>query len=238
MKRCARCQAAILSSELVMRARDLVFHVHCFTCAVCNSPLTKGDHFGMKNGAVFCRLHYEIALTEHTHPMGPTPPASKQATFPGGGGGTYLPPYPSPEFHPHHPHHHHHHHHHHPLSSPLPIQTPTPAGSEGIPPTSKVSYFNGAPTGTTRQKGRPRKRKPKDLEAMTASLDQILSCPLRRGGARRVRHVIHSPAALVLPVFLPPALSRTLVVCGLDRHVHPVRTRLTDRQNSTSREAI
>nr|CAD7198650.1 unnamed protein product [Timema douglasi] len=107
MKRCARCQAAILSSELVMRARDLVFHVHCFTCAVCNSPLTKGDHFGMRNGAVFCRLHYEIALTEHTHPMGPNPPASKQTTFPGGGAGTYLPPYPSPEFHPHHPHHHH-----------------------------------------------------------------------------------------------------------------------------------
>nr|CAD7426666.1 unnamed protein product [Timema monikensis] len=202
MKRCARCQAAILSSELVMRARDLVFHVHCFTCAVCNSPLTKGDHFGMRNGAVFCRLHYEIALTEHTHPMGPNPPASKQATFPGGGAGTYLPPYPSPEFHPHHPHHHHHHHHHHPLPSPLPIQTPTPAGSEGIPPTSKVSYFNGATTGTTRQKGRPRKRKPKDLEAMTASLahpnieplserfyqpllDQIQSCAARLGAVWR-----------------------------------------------------
>ncbi|CAH1390980.1 unnamed protein product [Nezara viridula] len=58
LKRCARCQAAISSSELVMRARELVFHVHCFTCAACSALLTKGDTFGMRDGAVFCRLHY------------------------------------------------------------------------------------------------------------------------------------------------------------------------------------
>lgn len=60
MKRCARCQATILSSELVMRARDLVFHVHCFSCEVCNSPLTKGDHFGLRGCSVLCRLHFEM----------------------------------------------------------------------------------------------------------------------------------------------------------------------------------
>lgn len=60
MKHCARCQATILSSELVMRARDLVFHVHCFSCEVCNSPLIKGDHFGMRDSSVLCRLHFEI----------------------------------------------------------------------------------------------------------------------------------------------------------------------------------
>ncbi|XP_014615048.1 PREDICTED: LIM/homeobox protein Lhx9-like isoform X3 [Polistes canadensis] len=94
LKRCARCQAAILSSELVMRARDLVFHVRCFSCAVCAVLLTKGDHFGMRDGTVLCRLHYEIA-----------------------------------------------------------------AATAVVPP--------------PRQKGRPRKRKPKDLEAMTASLGEL-----------------------------------------------------------------
>ncbi|KAH0814335.1 hypothetical protein GEV33_008456 [Tenebrio molitor] len=135
MKRCARCQATIISSELVMRARDLVFHVHCFSCAVCNSPLTKGDHFGMRDGAVLCRLHFEMPMTEPM-PPGMFPPGMHH----------YPPPFPSPEFH-------------------HQIPPATPVESVG-----KVPFFNGAPT-TPRQKGRPRKRKPKDLEGMTASLD-------------------------------------------------------------------
>lgn len=60
VKRCARCQAGISASELVMRARDLVYHVHCFTCASCGVPLSKGDHFGMREGLVYCRPHYEL----------------------------------------------------------------------------------------------------------------------------------------------------------------------------------
>lgn len=54
-KRCSRCLASISSSELVMRARHLVFHIRCFSCAVCNSLLTKGDQFGMRDSSVFCR---------------------------------------------------------------------------------------------------------------------------------------------------------------------------------------
>lgn len=133
MKRCGRCQATILSSELVMRARELVFHVHCFSCAVCNSPLTKGDHFGMKEGAVLCRLHFEMALSDPPPGMYP--------------GMHFTPPFPSPDFHHHNS-----------------IQPPNSAE-----PVNKVPFFNGAPA-TPRQKGRPRKRKPKDLEAMTANL--------------------------------------------------------------------
>lgn len=137
MKRCARCQATILSSELVMRAKELVFHVHCFSCEVCNAILTKGDQFGMRNGSVLCRLHFEMPIPE-SMPPGMFPPGMHP----------YPPSFPSPEFH-HHP--------------PLPPQTPVdPVGK--VPP-----FFNGAAT-TPRQKGRPRKRKPKDLEGMTANL--------------------------------------------------------------------
>lgn len=60
MKRCARCQAGISASELVMRARDAVFHLHCFSCASCGILLTKGDYFGMRDGLVYCRPHYEL----------------------------------------------------------------------------------------------------------------------------------------------------------------------------------
>ncbi|XP_066595525.1 LIM/homeobox protein Lhx9-like isoform X2 [Prorops nasuta] len=58
--RCSRCRAGISASELVMRARDLVYHVACFTCASCGTPLNKGDHFGQRDGLVYCRPHYEL----------------------------------------------------------------------------------------------------------------------------------------------------------------------------------
>ncbi|XP_035736021.1 protein apterous-like isoform X1 [Vespa mandarinia] len=207
LKRCARCQAAILASELVMRARDLVFHVRCFSCAACAVLLTKGDHFGMRDGTVLCRLHYEMGAELHPAQSPPVP------VYPPGP--HYAGQFPSPEFLHHHHHHHHHHttvaaaaaaaaavaghgpphphsmHPQHPHShiSPVPLQPSTPSVPDaGSPP--KVPYFNGAAAATTvvpppRQKGRPRKRKPKDLEAMTASLDlnaDYIDMPFGRGG--------------------------------------------------------
>ncbi|XP_054289339.1 LIM/homeobox protein Lhx9-like isoform X2 [Macrosteles quadrilineatus] len=135
MKRCGRCQAAILASELVMRAREMVFHVHCFSCAVCQTVLAKGDTFGMRDGAVFCRLHYQEL-----------PPAPPPDPYPGDL--HYHPrlgPGPTP---------------------PLAATPPHPHVDQPRPP----AFFNGAPT--PRQKGRPRKRKPKDLESMTANLGE------------------------------------------------------------------
>ncbi|XP_050312113.1 LIM/homeobox protein Lhx9-like isoform X2 [Anthonomus grandis grandis] len=159
MKRCARCQATILSSELVMRARDLVFHVHCFTCQVCTTPLTKGDHFGMRGCTVLCRLHFEVPPN-----MPPGEMFGPMHGFPGKND-VYMPPFPSPEFHP-----------------ALPPQVPPPPVEP--PPGGKSPFFNGQTGGAPpRQKGRPRKRKPKDLEAMTASLDlnqEYLDIPFGR----------------------------------------------------------
>lgn len=62
VKRCARCQQGIFANELVMRARDLVYHLHCFTCAWCNTVLTQGDYFGLKDNLVYCRTHYELLV--------------------------------------------------------------------------------------------------------------------------------------------------------------------------------
>lgn len=62
-RRCSKCLASINSSELVMRARHLVFHVHCFSCAVCNQLLNKGDQFGIRSSAVYCRWVCRDALT-------------------------------------------------------------------------------------------------------------------------------------------------------------------------------
>lgn len=54
-RRCSKCLASISSSELVMRARHLVYHIQCFSCAICNQVLNKGDQFGIRSSAVFCR---------------------------------------------------------------------------------------------------------------------------------------------------------------------------------------
>lgn len=47
---------------MVMRARDSVYHLSCFTCTTCNKTLSTGDHFGMKDSLVYCRLHFETLV--------------------------------------------------------------------------------------------------------------------------------------------------------------------------------
>ncbi|MGH0149786.1 UNVERIFIED_CONTAM: hypothetical protein FKN15_018428 [Acipenser sinensis] len=62
VQRCARCHLGISASEMVMRARNVVYHLNCFTCTTCNKMLTTGDHFGMKDNLVYCRLHFESLI--------------------------------------------------------------------------------------------------------------------------------------------------------------------------------
>lgn len=62
VQRCARCHLGISASEMVMRARDLVYHLNCFTCTTCNKMLATGDHFGMKDTLVYCRIHFETLV--------------------------------------------------------------------------------------------------------------------------------------------------------------------------------
>ncbi|CAG9788972.1 unnamed protein product [Diatraea saccharalis] len=64
VKRCARCGNGITANELVMRARDMVYHLTCFTCVACGTLLSKGDVFGMRDGLVYCRPHYDAACLD------------------------------------------------------------------------------------------------------------------------------------------------------------------------------
>ncbi|XP_058057682.1 protein apterous-like [Anopheles bellator] len=143
-RRCSKCLASISSSELVMRARHLVFHIRCFSCAVCATPLTKGDHFTIRDSAVFCRSHIELPL-EAAPPLAVGMPM--QCPYQG--------PYGS--------------------SPNAPLSPECDSGPGGPGKLNPATYY--PPHGVTglpqqpRQKGRPRKRKPKDIEAMTASLD-------------------------------------------------------------------
>ncbi|XP_064649177.1 LIM/homeobox protein Lhx9-like isoform X2 [Lineus longissimus] len=62
VKTCSRCHRGISSNELVMRAKDSVYHISCFTCASCNKSLTPGEQFGMRDNMVYCRAHYELIM--------------------------------------------------------------------------------------------------------------------------------------------------------------------------------
>lgn len=44
---------------MVMKAQANVYHVKCFACAICNSLLQTGDHFGMHQSKLYCRLDFE-----------------------------------------------------------------------------------------------------------------------------------------------------------------------------------
>lgn len=85
MQRCARCHLGISASEMVMRARDAVYHLSCFTCSTCSKTLATGDHFGMKDGLVYCRAHFEsLVHGDFPAPLSYTELAAK-------GGGLALP---------------------------------------------------------------------------------------------------------------------------------------------------
>ncbi|KAF6036025.1 LHX9 [Bugula neritina] len=67
MQKCCRCHEPIQSGEMVMRAQSNVFHVQCFTCHVCNCRLHTGDHFGVCDDKIFCRLDFEQLQYEALH---------------------------------------------------------------------------------------------------------------------------------------------------------------------------
>lgn len=75
---------------MVMRARDSVYHLSCFTCTTCNKTLTTGDHFGMKDNVVYCRAHFE-SLLQGTDPASYPPPQLSYTELAAKGGGLALP---------------------------------------------------------------------------------------------------------------------------------------------------
>lgn len=70
-----------------MRARDLVYHLSCFSCATCDKVLLTGDHYGMRETSVYCRVHFEMMLQRECHTdlyysdMSPVEPNSERSTY-------------------------------------------------------------------------------------------------------------------------------------------------------------
>ncbi|KAK7495806.1 hypothetical protein BaRGS_00013026, partial [Batillaria attramentaria] len=62
---CMGCGQNIPANELVMRAQSHVYHLKCFTCVTCRSPLVPGDRYGLVNGSLVCEQDYPKVIKGH-----------------------------------------------------------------------------------------------------------------------------------------------------------------------------
>lgn len=62
---CAVCDKLIYASEMVMRARDNVYHLECFACQLCGLRFCVGDRFHLCENKIVCQFDYD----EHIYPI-------------------------------------------------------------------------------------------------------------------------------------------------------------------------
>ncbi|XP_061534121.1 insulin gene enhancer protein isl-2a isoform X2 [Phycodurus eques] len=86
--KCAQCNTGFCSSDLVMRARESVYHMECFRCSVCSRHLLPGDEFSVRDDELLCRADHALLLDRtaadsplspgniHTRPLHITDPVS------------------------------------------------------------------------------------------------------------------------------------------------------------------
>lgn len=55
---CSQCLKTILPLDMVMRAREHIYHLDCFACQVCRYRFCVGDKFYLHFNAVLCEDHY------------------------------------------------------------------------------------------------------------------------------------------------------------------------------------
>ncbi|XP_075229451.1 LIM domain only protein 3-like [Lycorma delicatula] len=95
---CAACSKVIPAFEMVMRARNNVYHLECFACQQCNHRFCVGDRFYLCENKILCEYDYEERLvfanmaynpptiaqlkrhTNHIPPAGGSNPTERRAT--------------------------------------------------------------------------------------------------------------------------------------------------------------
>ncbi|XP_050507660.1 LIM domain only protein 3 isoform X2 [Diabrotica virgifera virgifera] len=59
---CAACNKIIPAFEMVMRAKNNVYHLECFACQQCNHRFCVGDRFYLCENKILCEYDYEERL--------------------------------------------------------------------------------------------------------------------------------------------------------------------------------
>lgn len=64
---CSVCTKLIPAFEMVMRARENVYHLECFACQQCNHRFCVGDRYYLLNNQILCEYDYEERLVYSTN---------------------------------------------------------------------------------------------------------------------------------------------------------------------------
>lgn len=56
---CSACSKMIPAFEMVMRAKNNVYHLECFACQMCNHRFCVGDRFYLCDNKILCEYDYE-----------------------------------------------------------------------------------------------------------------------------------------------------------------------------------
>ncbi|CAG9856190.1 unnamed protein product [Phyllotreta striolata] len=70
---CAACSKVIPAFEMVMRARNNVYHLECFACQQCNHRFCVGDRFYLCENKILCEYDYEERLVFANMAYNPPP---------------------------------------------------------------------------------------------------------------------------------------------------------------------
>ena len=63
--KCSGCDEGILPTNLVRRAKGMVFHVECFCCSMCMKEISTGDELYHIGGNKFvCKDDYDLQVQE------------------------------------------------------------------------------------------------------------------------------------------------------------------------------
>ena len=80
--KCSGCGVGFDNINLVMRARDRVYHVECFRCVTCQCRLESGDEFALRadDCALVCRQHFDHDADVTAAAQLPVPASSSSLT--------------------------------------------------------------------------------------------------------------------------------------------------------------
>uniref|UniRef100_A0A1I7URN9 LIM/homeobox protein Lhx9 n=1 Tax=Caenorhabditis tropicalis TaxID=1561998 RepID=A0A1I7URN9_9PELO len=60
-KFCRKCELPLNREDMVMKAKEMIYHHDCFLCFICGTKLNPGDYYTMSPlGHLYCHAHYNV----------------------------------------------------------------------------------------------------------------------------------------------------------------------------------